>query len=190
MPMIHLPVQSGSNKILKNMNRKHSVEDYLKIVKRLKKINPLIEFSSDFIIGYPGETNEDFNDTLKLLEEVKFINSYSFIFSPRFGTPAAKMKLVESTIAKERLLTFQKKAAEIKLSYRKTLLNNYSSVLFENKIKTNDKYFGKDKFSNPVLIDTNEDLNGKIKKVKITNVNHNTLFGEINEKEKKTEFAA
>ena len=82
MPLIHLPIQSGSNKILKSMNRKHSVEDYLNLVNKLKRLNPAIRFSSDFIIGYPGETDKDFNDTLKLLKEVEFINSYSFIFSP------------------------------------------------------------------------------------------------------------
>ena len=83
MPLIHLPIQSGSNKILKSMNRKHSVEDYLNLVNKLKRSNPSIKFSSDFIIGYPGETDKDFNDTLKILKEVEFINSYSFVFSPR-----------------------------------------------------------------------------------------------------------
>ena len=92
MPLIHLPVQSGSNKILKTMNRRHTVEDYLDLVKRLRKINSSIKFSSDFIIGYPGETDNDFSDTLKLLNKVQFINTYSFIFSARPGTPAAKLK--------------------------------------------------------------------------------------------------
>ena len=91
MPLIHLPVQSGSNKILKEMNRKHTVQDYLEIINKLKAVNPKIKFSSDFIIGYPGETENDFNDTLKLLNKIEFINCYSFIFSPRPGTPAAKL---------------------------------------------------------------------------------------------------
>ena len=90
MPLIHLPVQSGSNKILKNMNRKHTIKEYLKLIRKLKKANPKIKFSSDFIIGYPGETENDFDDTLKFKKDVKFINSYSFIFSPRPGTPASK----------------------------------------------------------------------------------------------------
>ena len=81
MPFIHLPIQSGSNKILKSMNRKHTVEDYINIYNKLKKINPLIEFSSDFIISYPGETEEDFNQTIALVKELKFINSFSFIIS-------------------------------------------------------------------------------------------------------------
>ena len=92
MPLLHLPVQTGSNKILKLMNRKHNIKYYLSIIEKLKKINDEIKFSSDFIIGYPGEEENDFNDTIKLIKEVGFINSYSFIFSPRPGTPAAKNK--------------------------------------------------------------------------------------------------
>ena len=88
MPLIHLPVQSGSNKILKAMNRKHTIEEYLEIIKKLIKVKPDIKFSSDFIIGYPGETNDDFNKTIKLMKKIKFINSFSFIFSARPGTPA------------------------------------------------------------------------------------------------------
>ena len=119
MPMIHLPVQSGSNKILKLMNRKHTIDEYLTLIEKLKKINPSIKFSSDFIIGYPGETENDFKQTLDLLKEVKFINSYSFIFSPRPGTPAAKMKKVDSNVSKKRLITFQKTADELKMKFKK-----------------------------------------------------------------------
>ena len=111
MPYIHLPVQSGSNKILKNMNRKHTVEDYLKLINKLKKINSKIKFSSDFIIGYPGETETDFCDTIKLLKEVEYINTFSFIFSPRPGTPAAKMKPVSAEPQKKGLY-FSKKLRE------------------------------------------------------------------------------
>ena len=89
MPLVHLPVQSGSDKILKLMNRKHTTKEYLYIFEKLKKINSKIEFSSDFIIGYPGELEKDFKNTLSLIEKINFINSYSFIFSPRPGTIAA-----------------------------------------------------------------------------------------------------
>ena len=92
MPLVHLPVQSGSNKILKLMNRKHSIEEYLMIYKKLKSINSNIEFSSDFIIGYPEESDEDFKYTIELIERIRFINSYSFILSPRPGTVAAELK--------------------------------------------------------------------------------------------------
>ena len=108
MPFIHLPIQSGSNKILKLMNRKHTVEQYLDVYDRLKKINPLIEFSSDFIIAYPGETEEDYNDTVQLIKKLKFINSYSFIFSPRPGTKASELQLIDDEISKDRLKIFKR----------------------------------------------------------------------------------
>ena len=101
MPLVHLPVQSGSNKILRSMNRKHSIDEYLSTFDKLKEINPNIEFSSDFIIGYPGEEDQDFKDTLNLIERVKFINSYSFIFSPRPGTVAENCLLYTSDAADE-----------------------------------------------------------------------------------------
>ena len=152
MPLIHLPVQSGSNKILESMNRKHTIEYYIDLIKKLRKANSNIKFSSDFIIGYPGETEKDFNETLKLLNEVKFINSFSFIFSPRPGTPASKMKTVDHNTAKERLLIFQRKASLIKMKYRQNLFNKEVLVLVENKMKNYDKFFGRDEYSNSVIL--------------------------------------
>ena len=180
MPLIHLPIQSGSNKILKNMNRKHTSEEYLKLVEKLKRVNPKIKFSSDFIIGYPGENENDFRDSLKLLKEVEFINTFSFIFSPRPGTPAFKMKKVDNSISKERLNIFQKKAEEIKLKYKKSLFNKKTFVLFENKMQNKKEFFGRDEYSNSVIINTSENLKGKIKEVFISGGNQNTLYGEIN----------
>ena len=107
MPLVHLPVQSGSNKILKLMNRKHSIEEYIKIYEKLKDINQNIEFSSDFIIGYPEENDNDFNKTMELIEKIQFINSYSFIFSPRPGTIANDLELVNEKKSKERLEIIQ-----------------------------------------------------------------------------------
>ena len=191
MPLIHLPVQSGSNKILKSMNRKHTVEDYLELINKLKKANPLIKFSSDFIIGYPGETDNDFDLTLKLLKEVEFINSYSFVFSARPGTPAAKFKKIEASVAKNRLMQFQRIAEDIKLKYKKSLINKNTLVLFENKMKNKkDEYFGRDEFSNPIIVRAKHNLEGKIKKIKIISGNQNTLFGQIIEQNETREFAA
>ena len=93
MTLIHLPIQSGSDRILKAMNRQHDTKHYLEIVKKIRKINKDIRFSSDFIVGYPGETEKDYQETVDFIKKVGFINSYSFIFSPRPGTPAAKKKL-------------------------------------------------------------------------------------------------
>ena len=179
MPLIHLPIQSGSNKILKAMNRKHTIEEYFEIVNKLKKIKPNIKFSSDFIIGYPGEQQCDFDKTMKLLNDIKFINSFSFIFSARPGTPAFDLEKIDQNNAKKRLANFQELADKIKGDYRKNLINKTVLVLFENKIKNEDKYFGRDEHYNSVIVKSNTSLAGKIKKVKISNVNHNTLFGDI-----------
>ena len=190
MPLIHLPIQSGSNKILESMNRKHSIEEYIVILEKLKKVKPNIKFSSDFIIGYPGETDSDFKATMELMKNIKFINSYSFIFSARPGTPAFSLKKIEQKEKKKRLMEFQKLADEIKLNYRKNLINKIASVLFENKIKNENKYFGRDIYSNSVIVESNDNLTGKIKKVKISTVNHNTLYGEIIGDINQTNYAA
>ncbi len=190
MPFIHLPVQSGSNKILQSMNRKHTVKNYLELISKLKKTNPLIKFSSDFIIGYPGETKNDFNMTLELIKKVQFINTYSFIYSARPGTPAAKMNEVNSKISKERLILFQQTAEKIKYNYKKSLINKKSKVLFENKIKNSNEFFGRDEFSNPVITKSDYNLKGKLEEVKIVSCNQNTLFGEIEKNIKKKEHAA
>ena len=190
MPLIHLPVQSGSNKILDSMNRKHTIEEYLFILKKLIKVKSNIKFSSDFIIGYPGETSSDFESTMKLMNEIKFINSYSFIFSARPGTPAFDLNIVDQIETKNRLLQFQKLADKIKIDYRKNLINKTASVLFENKIKNDNKYFGRDEYSNSVIVESHENLIGKIKSVKILKVNHNTLFGDIIFNTNQTNYAA
>tara|TARA_B100000965_G_scaffold68163_1_gene53571 strand:+ start:533 stop:1828 length:1296 start_codon:yes stop_codon:yes gene_type:complete len=179
MPLLHLPVQSGSTKILKNMNRNHTIEEYLKIIEKLKKKKPNIKFSSDFIIAYPGETDIDFEKTLSLMKKINFINSYSFIFSARPGTPAADLKKVDHEIAKKRLTFFQNLADEIKKNYRKKLIGTTVKVLFENRMKDIKRFFGRDEYFNSVIVNSDEDLTGKIKYVKINEYNQNTLFGEL-----------
>ena len=178
MPLIHLPVQSGSNKILDAMNRKHTVEDYYEIIKKLTKVNPNIKFSSDFIIGYPGETRDDFKRTLELMINVGFINSFSFTFSPRPGTPAFNLDMIDENEAKKRLMKFQHTAEKIKTKYRKKLIKKTAKVLFENKMKNSNKYFGRDEYFNSVIVESNNDLTGKIINIKIVKGNQNTLFGE------------
>ncbi len=190
MPLVHLPVQSGSNKILKLMNRKHTIEEYLEVIKKLKAIKPNIKFSSDFIIGYPGETDEDFQKTVQLMEEIGFINSYSFIFSARPGTPAFDLSKLDPKKTKERLIHFQTVAERIKTKYRESLTNKVSNVLFENKMRSVNKYFGRDEFFNSVIVDSCEDLTGKTMNVKIIKSNQNTLFGEITSKPKQKNYAA
>jgi len=190
MPLLHLPVQSGSTKILKNMNRNHTTEEYLEIIEKLKEKKSSIKFSSDFIIAYPGETKDDFEKTVSLMKKVEFINSYSFIFSPRPGTPAANLKKIDEKIAKERLAIFQRVADEVKTKYRKKLVNSTTSVLFENNARDADKYFGRDEYFNSVIVNSNENLAGKIRNVKIDSCNQNTLFAEVILEDKPKEYAA
>ncbi len=181
MPFIHLPIQSGSNKILKLMNRNHKVEKYLEIYKLIKQKNHNVEFSSDFIVGYPGETDCDFNDTIKLVKKIKFINSYSFIYSPRPGTPASKLKQINKEIAKERLLNLQSVLEDHQIKKNESLIGSTIEVLVENKLKSQNKYFGRNIFLNSVIFDGEEKFIGKLVNVKIEKTNRNTLFGKIDE---------
>jgi len=181
MPLVHLPVQSGSNKILRLMNRKHTIEEYLIIYEKLKKINYSIEFSSDFIIGYPEETDDDFKYTMQLIEKIKFTNSYSFIFSPRPGTVAAELDLVNIKKSKERLKIIQKKLFENQINKNKSLEGKIINVLVENKMKDGIKLFGRTEYMTSVIFDGNTDCIGKIVQIEITSSNQNSLFGTLKE---------
>jgi tRNA-2-methylthio-N6-dimethylallyladenosine synthase len=179
MPILHLPVQSGSTKVLKTMNRKHNIDEYFEIISKLKKVKPNIKFSSDFIIGYPGETEADFQQTLELIKKIRFINSYSFIYSARPGTPASELDNVEKSVAKRRLVELQEILEKINMQSKKDFLNKSTEVLFENRMKDQKKFFGRDKFLNSVVVESEEDLTNQLLDVKIKNFNHNSLFGEI-----------
>ena len=181
MPLVHLPVQSGSNKILELMNRKHTIEEYLLIHKKLKMINKNIKFSSDFIIGYPGEEDEDFEKTMDLINKIKFINSYSFIYSPRPGTSAANLEVVDNDKTKKRLEIIQKKLFENQLERNKSLENTVINVLVENRMKDGVKLFGRTEFMTSVIFDGSEENIGNIVQVKITGSNQNSLFGILKE---------
>ena len=177
MPFLHLPIQSGSDKILKLMNRKHDVNYYLQVVDRLKDINKNINFSSDFIVGYPGETDKDFEDTIKIIEKIGFINSYSFIFSPRPGTPAAERKMNDLVESKKRLKKLQDILKSFQLIKNKKYLNQECEILVENKLNQQEKYFGRTKYMTPVIFESNGCQNGDLINVKITSFNQNNLFG-------------
>jgi len=179
MPLVHLPIQSGSDKILKLMNRKHTVEQYIDVYNNLKKINSNIEISSDFIISYPGEKDEDFLETLNLIDKIKFINSYSFIFSPRPGTIASKLELINKDISQERLKIIQKKLFDIQKSKNKSFENKIIDVLVENKLKNQNKFFGRNQYMSSVIFDGSQKNIGKISKIKIESSNQNNLFGKI-----------
>ncbi len=184
MPFVHLPIQSGSDRILKMMNRKHTVNYYLNIYEKLIKINPDIKFSSDFIIGYPGETENDFKETINLVNKIKFINSFSFIFSPRPGTKAAELEITDKDKLKNRLITIQEKLFSNQIELNKSLEGKTLEVLVENKLKNQNKYFGRNKFLNSVIFDGNKSHIGKLIKVNIEKSNQNSLFGKVTDKMK------
>jgi tRNA-2-methylthio-N6-dimethylallyladenosine synthase len=178
MPLVHLPVQSGSNKVLDLMNRKHTISEYYKIYDQLKKINSDIQFSSDFIIGYPGEDEEDFNDTFELIQKLKFINSYSFIFSPRPGTVAANLKLIDKKISMERLEKIQSQLYDNQMDMNKSLEDKTINVLVENLTEDATQVFGRSEYMTSVIFNGKKDDIGKIVPVKIIKSNRSTLFGE------------
>ena len=177
MPFLHLPVQSGSDKILKLMNRKHDLNYYISIIKKLEKINKDIKFSSDFIVGYPGETESDFEDTITLIKKIGFVNSYSFIFSPRPGTPAMNRKLNDLTESKKRLQKLQSILESFQLEKNKKYRGKYCEVLVENKLDMQEKYFGRTKYMSPVIFESDSCEPGELVNVKIASINQNNLFG-------------
>ena len=179
MPLVHLPVQSGSNKILNSMNRKHTIDEYLNTFDKLKEINPKIEFSSDFIIGYPGEEDQDFKDTFNLIERVKFINSYSFIFSPRPGTVAENLDLIEKKISIQRLEKIQNVLFENQIQMNNSLKGKVIDVLVENLTDDKSKAFGRSEYMTSVIFNGKKNDIGKIVQVRIKDSNRNTLFGEV-----------
>ena len=179
MPLVHLPVQSGSDRILKQMNRKHTIKEYLYIFEKLKKINSKIEFSSDFIIGYPGELEKDFKNTLSLIEKINFINSYSFIFSSRPGTVAANLDLIDKKISIDRLEKVQNKLYENQMNRNKLFKNQSIDVLVENLTDDKTKTFGRSEYMTSVIFNGKREHIGKIVPVKIKKFNRTTLFGEL-----------
>ena len=179
MPLVHLPVQSGSNKILDLMNRKHTISEYLKIFDKLKKINSNIKFSSDFIIGYPGEEERDFKSTLDIIKRIEFINSYSFVFSPRPGTVAAGLKLIDKKISMKRLAIIQNQLFQNQINMNKSFKNKTLNILVENLTEDKKQVFGRSEYMTPVIFNGNKNDIGKIVLVKIIESNRRTLFGKV-----------
>ncbi|MGN7438988.1 MAG: tRNA (N6-isopentenyl adenosine(37)-C2)-methylthiotransferase MiaB [Alcanivorax sp.] len=181
MPFLHLPVQSGSDRILKAMNRKHSADLYRDIIARLRKARPDIAFSSDFIIGFPGETEQDFEDTMQLARDTVYASCYSFKYSARPGTPAANIQaaIVPDHIASDRLKRFQALINEQQAAFNKTCEGKTLPILFDRKGKKEGQLSGRSPFFQSVYVQGNERLIGNIINVKITNAFDNSLTGEI-----------
>ena len=180
MPYLHLPVQSGSNNILKLMNRKHSREEYFEIINKLREKRPDIALSSDFIVGFPGETDEDFADTLDLIKKVFFAQSYSFKYSPRPGTPASIKAQIPEDIKTERLKIIQELLHSQQMEFNKQTVGKILPVLFEKDGKFEGHIVGKTPYLQSVHIENpNKSLLGKTIEVKITDAYLTSLRGVI-----------
>ncbi|MFN8930199.1 MAG: tRNA (N6-isopentenyl adenosine(37)-C2)-methylthiotransferase MiaB [Alphaproteobacteria bacterium] len=184
MPFLHLPVQSGSDAILKAMNRKHDAATYISIIDRLRAVRPDIAFSSDFIVGFPGETEEDFEATLRLIETVGFAQAYSFKYSPRPGTPAAeKPQQIEEVVMAERLQRLQRLLNVQQEKFNQSMQGRSLPVLFDREGKRAGQALGKSPFMQSVYVDNAVHLGGKLVDVRITGTYPNSLKGEITDTE-------
>jgi tRNA-2-methylthio-N6-dimethylallyladenosine synthase len=177
---VHLPVQSGSDKILGSMKRGHTVVEYKSKIRKLRAIRPDISLSSDFIIGFPGETEEDFNNTMKLIDEMGFDKSFSFIYSKRPGTIAASLPDdVDQTVKKQRLGFIQEKLNENTEKISRLMIGSIQKVLVEGHSKKGSTLSGRTENMRTTHFQGNEDLIGQIVSVKITEGFANSLQGEL-----------
>ena len=167
MPFLHLPIQSGSDKILKDMNRKHTVDSYKKIVNKLRNERPDIALSSDFIVGYPNETDRDFEETMKFVDDVEFVIAYSFMYSQRPGTPAQKKDNVPLADKKARLSALQSLLKEQQKKFNKSFVGSKMEILFEKKGRYQNQYIGRSIYNQSVFTKNNKNLINSIEKVKI-----------------------
>ena len=180
MPYLHLPIQSGSNDVLKRMNRRHTKDDYLRVVDKLKEANPLIGMSSDFIVGFPGETDKDFNDTLDVVNRVKYIQAFSFKYSRRPGTPASIMdNQIEEKVKKERLQILQDLLFDYQLKFNKQSVGKTMEVLFEGKGRHKGQLTGRTPYMQNLYAEADNSLINKIVSVKVTGASTNSLKGEV-----------
>ena len=177
MPYLHLPVQSGSDRILKAMNRQHKADDYLHLIDRIRKARPDIAFSGDFIVGFPGETDEDFEATMKLVQEVGYSSAYSFKYSPRPGTPGATMKgHIEEKVKDERLQRLQALILDQQHQFLQSKIGKRIEVLVEKVGRHEGQMVGRSPWLLPVAVSTNAKI-GEIIAVDVTDASSNSLLG-------------
>jgi tRNA-2-methylthio-N6-dimethylallyladenosine synthase len=180
MPFLHLPVQSGSDRILKLMNRKHKADAYRDIIARLHKARPDVALSSDFIVGFPGETDQDFEDTLQLIRDIGFAQAYSFKYSARPGTPAANMQnLVREEVKDERLKTLQNLLNEQQLAFNTGFIGKPIDVLLDRKGRVQGQLHGRSPHNQSVHVTAPENMLGKVANVMISDAYANSLGGKI-----------
>ena len=179
MPFLHLPIQSGSDKILKDMNRKHTVDSYKKIVDKLRNERPDIALSSDFIVGYPNETDRDFEETMKFVDDVEFVIAYSFMYSQRPGTPAQKKDNIPVADKKARLSALQSLLKEQQKKFNKSFVGSNMEILFEKQGRYQDQYIGRSIYNQSVFTKNNKNLINTLKEVTILNSSDFALESSI-----------
>jgi tRNA-2-methylthio-N6-dimethylallyladenosine synthase len=180
MPYLHLPVQSGSDRILEAMNRQHCVDFYLDIIDRLRARRPDLALSSDFIVGFPGESEKDFEASIDLVRQVGFAAAFSFMYSPRPGTPAALLELqVPAAVKEERLRRLQNAITEQQLAFNRAKIGAVMPVLFEKPGRRPGQMLGKSPWLQSVHADGSLRLRNRIVDVRITGALPNSLSGEI-----------
>jgi tRNA-2-methylthio-N6-dimethylallyladenosine synthase len=180
MPQLHLPVQSGSDRILAAMNRNHTLRDYLDVVRRLREACPAIALTSDFIVGFPGESESDFAATLGLVSQVGFSGAFSFKYSPRPGTPGAEMNgQIDEAVKSERLQRLQEAIDQGQAAFNRTCLSRTLDVLFERPGRRPGQLVGRSPYLQPVQAAAPASLIGEIAAVTITEIGSNSLFGVL-----------
>jgi tRNA-2-methylthio-N6-dimethylallyladenosine synthase len=180
MPFVHLPVQSGSDRILAAMNRKHTVRDYLHVVDRFRSVRQDIAFSSDFIVGFPGETAQDFAATLALVTQIGYAASYSFKYSPRPGTPAADMQeMVSAADMDERLVRLQDLIDSQQSAFNKATIGTTVDVLFERAARNPGQIVGRTAYLQPAHVFASPEIIGKVLPVRIDSLERYSLLGEL-----------
>ena len=180
MPYLHLPIQSGSDSVLKRMNRRHTRDDYLRVIDKLKEANPAIGMSSDFIVGFPGESDDDFKQTLEVVNRVKYIQAFSFKYSRRPGTPAAVMEgQIEEKVKKERLQVLQDLLFSYQTKFNKDSVGKIMPVLFETKGRHKGQLAGRSPYMQNVHAAADMSLLNKIVDVRIVDASTNSLSGEV-----------
>ncbi len=181
MPYLHLPVQSGSDRILKAMNRKHTAESSLKLIARIREARPDLHLSGDFIVGFPGETDADFEDTMSILREAGYGTAFSFKYSPRPGTPAAEKtdKMVDPDVASERLYRLQEQISSQQKALQDSMVGREVSVLFEKRGRLDGQLVGKSEYLHAVHAIAPESLIGELARVQIKESGPNSLGGVL-----------
>jgi tRNA-2-methylthio-N6-dimethylallyladenosine synthase len=179
MPYLHLPVQSGSDRVLAAMNRRHKASDYLRLVDRIRAAQPDIALSSDFIAGFPGESEAEFRDTLRLVAEVGYAFAYTFKYSPRPGTPAADMDQVPEPVKEERLARLLELITRQQTDFNRSRLGQTFDVLFEKPGKRPGQIVGRSPWLQPVHVTASTDLIGKLAPVTIDGLGRNSLFAHL-----------